>query len=425
MISIFSEPQRAILASDSRQYLGLAAILASHGVFSQTPPPPLQPEVLRTPGYPAFIAPFMLLWGPQPLKALVAAQAIIGALTAVGVALLGRWLFDERTGSLAGVTYALAPMSAVMTGYVYAETLFAACLVGGAVLLVRGLEDERWWLSAAGGVLFGMATLTRPIGLLLLPLLILIPLTRVPLRSAWRYALALIASFMLVVGAWMGRNAFYFGHFGLTTISNLNLYYYNAASLEAHRLGISLEEARAMLAERLSEQPPDDSRWPGSREGALARSIILEHPVAFAWYNGLDALNGLRPGFSFMLGLLDESGGTRDPISAFIAGDIPAILTAMRGQRVVILLLEGYMLLFTGLLVGLSVAGSLMLLLRRRWSEVVLLALIPALLLYLPGIASNARFRAPVETFLAILAAAGATGLLAMLSRSRRAGEAD
>ena len=132
---------------------------------------------------------------------------------------------------------AIAPISAVMTGYAYAETLFAAWLVGGALLLVAGLDRDRWWLSGLGGLAYGAATLTRPIGLPLAPLLFAIPLAQLPLRRAWRHALVLLAGLMLLAGAWMARNDSHFGRFSLSIVGDLNLYYYNAASLEAHRLG--------------------------------------------------------------------------------------------------------------------------------------------------------------------------------------------
>jgi 4-amino-4-deoxy-L-arabinose transferase-like glycosyltransferase len=419
MLTIVHHPERAILGSDARQYLGLAANLARYGVFSEVPPPILEPHALRTPGYPAFIALFVPIWGVRPLGPLAVAQGIVGALTAVGVAVLGFRLFNRRVGALAGFACALAPISVVMTGYAYTETLFAAWLVGGVLLLLTGLDRGQWWLSGLGGLAFGAAALIRPIGLPLVPLLLAIPLARLPLRRAWRHALALLAGFMLLAGAWMARSYAHFGRFSLSIVGDLNLYYYNAASLEAHRLGIPLDEARAQLDEQLASWPARDSLWPAARQGSLARATILAHPVAFAWYNGLDALNSFRPGFSFLLGLFDPSADRRDVVAVFMSGGIPAALAALRSQAALILALEGYLLLFVAALVVLSLVGLVVLLTRKKWMEVILLVLIPALLLYLPGIASNARFRAPVEPFLAILAALGLDAILSLLRRRR------
>jgi hypothetical protein len=139
--------------------------------------------------------------------------------------------------------------------------------------------------------------------------------------------------------------------------------------------------------------------------GAYARRLILAHPVQFVFYNGLDALNGFRPGYSYLLRLFWADDVTDDPIHQFQHGGLAGALDALRSQHIVILLAELGMTAYTLAVIALAGVGGLTLLLRRRWRSVCLLGLIPAILLYLPGIASNARFRAPAEPFLAALAA--------------------
>lgn len=412
LVAVLLKPERAILASDALNYLTLAYNLAVHGAFSGRNIPPFHPDPLRTPGYPLFIAPFMLVPDPDHLRVIVVAQVVLGVLTAVGVADLGRRLFGGRVGLVAGVFFALAPMPVIMTAYVYSETLFTALLVAGGWLLVLGSDSDKWWISGLGGLVFGFAALVRPIGLFLLPLLVLVPVGRMPLRAGWRHAVVLALGFMILAGAWMGRNAVRFGRFSLAAIGDNNLYYYNVAGSEARRLGISLEVSQVILGEQMADQPGDDGRWPYAREGDLARSIIAERPLAFAWYNGLGALNGFRPGFSFMLSMFDLESEARQPIEVFMQGDIRAALGAMQDQAIVVLAVEVYMVLATGLLVVLSLAGLVVLLARKRLPEIVLLALVPGALLYLPGAASNARFRSPAEALLVILAAVGFSGLV-------------
>ena len=251
---------------------------------------------------------------------------------------------------------------------------------------------------------------------MLLPVLVIVPLVDRPLRRAWRPALASVAGLALLAGLWMGRNGALFGRFSMSAISDINLYYYNAASLEAHRQGIPLDEARALLGDRLEAMPPNESRWPGAQMGALARELILAHPLAFAWYNGIDALNGLRPGFSYMLLLFGDPGSIRDPIQTFRNGDLAGAVRALPGESIPILMLEIYLIAATGVLVVLAVVGCAALIARRQWAAACLAGLLPAILLYLPGLASNARFRAPAEPFLALLAGAGT----AALARTRR-----
>jgi 4-amino-4-deoxy-L-arabinose transferase-like glycosyltransferase len=418
--AILPEPERAITGSDAEQYLALANTLARHGLFSRDAEPPYTPETVRTPGYPVFLVPFVGAFGPRPLIPVVAAQGLIGALTVAGTACLGRRLFDEQTGILAGLLLAISPMSIIMGGAIYSETWYTAWLVGGLWLLAAGLMASRPTLSGLGGLVLGLSALIRPIGLPMLVVWGALPLARIPIRQAYRHILAIVAGFMLAVSPWMGRNAVQFGHFALSSISADNLYYYNVASTEAHRLGTSLDESREQLARRLAADPLSDD-WLSAAQGRLARQVILEHPLAFIFYNGVDALNGLRPGFSRLLLLLGPEGTVDDPIAAFRQGSLPEALAAAASQSLPILLAEVYMVAHVAILAAASAAGLLILIRRRLWLEAGLLGVTAAVLLYLPGSASNARFRAPVEPLLAILAAICMVAVARWAARRRAA----
>lgn len=400
IFAILAAPSRAIMASDCLQYLTLARNLATLGVFSLSNAPPFVAEIVRTPGYPVFLAGF-LLWCPNDCAVpIVIVQAILGALIAPSVTLLGTYLLSERCGKLAGILYALAPIPAIMAGFIYAETLFAALLMAGVLLLVL-YRDIR--LTALSGAILGLATLSRPIGLMVIPLFAAYPLLTTPLREAWKRSLALVVGASLLILPWMGRNAYHYGVFKLSTISDINLYYYNVASAEAHRLGISLDDSRERLAEQLESWPETASRVPNAREGALARRLLWQHPLGFAWANALDAPNGLRPGFSFMFYLADHNGQASSIAQAMMQGDM-AILWDQSPLLVGVAL---YMAGFLIVLISLSMVGIVYLLRERAWSALLLLALLPAWMLYLPGVASNARFRMPVTSFLCVLAGWG------------------
>ena len=423
--AIAREPGRAITGSDAEQYLALANNLVDAGAFARESDPPYTPEVFRTPGYPTFLVPFVLIFGEQPLLPIVVAQVILSILTVWGTVELARRLFDSRIGLWAGALLAVMPITILMTGAIYAETIFAALLVGAGWLLIDSLERDRWLLSAAAGLVLGIATLVRPIGLPMIALWAILPLTKQSIRKAVPHILALLIAFGLPVGAWMGRNAALYGRFSMASVSDSNLLYYNVASTEAHRLGISLDEAQSMLYEQVDQLPPPDDSWPSSAEGTVARRVIVEHPAVFVWYNGVDALNGMRPGFSRLLLLVGPEGESADLIEIFREGSFRAVWQAVIGQGGLLLVVEALMVALTAILIVGSVIGFVVMLIRRHWFEVVLLGLIPAMLLYLPGSASNARFRAPVEPLLAILSAGGAILLIRQVVKStgRKAAE--
>jgi 4-amino-4-deoxy-L-arabinose transferase-like glycosyltransferase len=98
---------------------------------------------------PAFVRPLILL------------QVWLGTALVALVALLGRALFGERNGLLAGCVAALYPALIAHSHYLWSETLFAV-LVTSALLGVVGVERLRSWsLSALTGLTFGLAALTR------------------------------------------------------------------------------------------------------------------------------------------------------------------------------------------------------------------------------------------------------------------------
>lgn len=410
--AILSDPARLFYYLDSEQYLDAAQGLVETGRFGTFGEDgAFQAEVWRTPGYPVFLAVLIgVSQNPMPLALAAAVQALIGVAVTLGTMVLAyklsaqMGLDSKRIAILAGGLYALAPISAVMTAYLYAEIVFSAWMLAAALLIVLALEHRRIGLAALAGVCYGAAILTRPIGLLLIPLLVLLPFsdTQPPsgevksqtiLRSG-SYAAALLVGLMLLTGAWLYRNYHYYGRFALASVSDSNLLYYNAASLEAHRQGIGIDEARDQLYGRLGNMLIPASRWPFGNDGLVARQVIMEHPISFGWYNGIDALNSLRPGFGFMLSVVGEDLSLSPP--------------DLWGQgRWPLLVLEGLMLLHLLIMVAGFLIGWVVLVVRRRWLALLLLGVIPALLLYLPGLASNARFRAPVEPFLVIAAAIG------------------
>src|SRR5262245_13208962 len=70
--------------TDAQGYHYLALNLLQRGVFSMYAEAPFQPDALRTPGYPLFIASIYALFGVAP-RAVIVAQAIIDSITALFV----------------------------------------------------------------------------------------------------------------------------------------------------------------------------------------------------------------------------------------------------------------------------------------------------------------------------------------------------
>jgi hypothetical protein len=141
------------------------------------------PELRRTPGYPVFVAGVIGFLG-EDLRALAFAQHCLGVATAVLTYALGRLTFGWLAGLLAGLLVALDGALILSEHSMMTETLFGALLVATLAALLAGHRTGRWRWYLLGGLLLGLATLTRPVAQILVfvvpVVLMLLALTRRP-----------------------------------------------------------------------------------------------------------------------------------------------------------------------------------------------------------------------------------------------------
>ena len=93
-------------------------------------------------------------------------QVALGTATVALAAALGWLLFGPRVGLAAAVLSAVHPTLVAMSHYLWSETLFTVLLSAGLVALVAGWRRRGIAWALAAGALFGLAGLTREVGLL-------------------------------------------------------------------------------------------------------------------------------------------------------------------------------------------------------------------------------------------------------------------
>jgi 4-amino-4-deoxy-L-arabinose transferase-like glycosyltransferase len=142
LLYLASFPPDALLESvDARGYDLLARnLVASHG-FSLQDAPPYQPDGLRTPLYPLFVAAVYVLAGPRPV-AVALLQALLDSLTALLVAAIVARLIGRRAGIAAALLYALTPVQWRYTAALLTE-IPLAFLISLAVWLLCLLIAHR------------------------------------------------------------------------------------------------------------------------------------------------------------------------------------------------------------------------------------------------------------------------------------------
>lgn len=177
----------------------------------------------RPPAYVAFVALTYTLGGVTLFQS---AQVLIGAATAVLVAVLAREIHEGRRGValIAGLLAAGYPWFIFYVGGIASEMLFTFLVVATFVALLRASRGPSTAAFLAAGAIFGLAALTRSNLLVFGPLFLAWLWSRSQSRAALLFALAAAATLApvsayhalqgngLSVGATGGGLAFFIGN---------------------------------------------------------------------------------------------------------------------------------------------------------------------------------------------------------------------
>ena len=199
-----------------------------------------EPSSGRVPVYPMFLALALLVraairvpfgWELSVRAAAGLLQTVVGTATVGIVGMAGRRMVGPAAAIVAAALVTFWPGLILMTPVLMAETLFTFLVIAGISSLM--LPDEGTSLRprrlCGAGALVALATLTRPTGALVVPVLLLWLWRRNPLapgdrggpdtrrQGRWQPALRMqamfLAGFVAVLAPWVVRNAIHFEAF--------------------------------------------------------------------------------------------------------------------------------------------------------------------------------------------------------------------
>jgi hypothetical protein len=363
-------------------------------------------DMNRTPVYPAFLC--VTGASRDSLHGVVLLQHLFVCATAVLVFAFFARRGQAGLGLLAGALVGLDVTSMTYATYAMTESLFTMLLWAAFMAWQRGVAG-RPALSGAAGVLWGLATLTRPITL---PLGVVWAMTRLPMvlcagTKRRVYALAFLGG-AVVVGAWMVRNALLSGHVVLSTVEGVNALYYRAV-LFGMKSGENVEERVRHLGAELAEEKFDQTD-PGQvaaldalrKRKALA--LALEHPpdVLRPLLIGLPRFF-FAPNRTFLYRLLgiDHREWSLNAIGR--EGIWAAAGAVAHAEMIYLAASIGYQVL----IFGCACIGSLAAWRSGDREVLASLALVAYLAIASSGLETHARFRVPAVPGLSILAATG------------------
>ena len=166
---LFAQPPGGFLAYNEGFYIGLAHRMQSTGVFSWFFKPL---DFNNPPLYVAMLSTLYRFHVPAVVGGrLISVGAGIGSI--VVTFLIGRLLYDERTGLAAAAVLAVMPGAVLVDHNIEVDSLFVFLLFSAVYFYVLSIKSDRTVHAGTGGVLLGLSILTKQPAILALPALAL------------------------------------------------------------------------------------------------------------------------------------------------------------------------------------------------------------------------------------------------------------
>jgi hypothetical protein len=416
----WSDPTRIYAFSpDSARYVALADTLLKHRVFGKTaeegemhlaverlrrengtlPPPDaagFYPEAFRTPGYPAFLA---LFGGTSGLRITYLVQCLLGSFAALCLVRIALALgCRPRAALVAGWLWALHPAVITSDLLPLTESLFSSLAVIGLAAITRATTPAG---HAVPGLIIGFTALVRPLGLLYLPTALILG-WRTTSRK-WLAAGVMVLVAVVPSVAWAARNANTGNGARVSTVGELNLYYYGAGYVISEDRGEDWLTSWSLRVRELTDRLAGKLQ-PGEDVFALARKEALTefqaHPTTTA---KVAAKSEVKLCIDHSAGLAAGLYGVEYKPSGFFSDVLRGKVDTSK------LTLWGVIALpwtaLNGLIALLAAVGLVRVAMRRRWA-LVFACLIPVVLFSLATFPVGLeRFRLPFMPFLFMLAA--------------------
>jgi len=235
----------APLRGDEIDYNAIARSIASGSGFSSGG----EPTAARAPLYPALLGGVYRILGAREAVGRVL-QVLLGGAIVLLAHSLARRFFSEGVSFLAAALVAVNPSLIFISAYLLAENLYIALLLVFLILFSgAGEKDVSYGSCAAGGVVLGLASLSRPNGFpfALFAALAILLFGAGGARGRLARSIIVIAAVFATLAPWAARNEARFGkpvlfttHGGITfyqgnnrVVSDVQAYHGTVAPLEA------------------------------------------------------------------------------------------------------------------------------------------------------------------------------------------------
>ncbi len=383
LLNYISSPDWPQLLADSLFHDRWASAIASGDIIGRE-------AYFRAPFY-IYVLGFIYAFFGHSLLAARFFGHLVGLISVAITYILARRLFSKKTAVIAGIIHALYPVAIYFESELLVDSLFMMMLELSVLLFLISLEKQnlRWYILT--GLVIGLAAITRPIIIALVPLYIIwIFINGKSLKKAFIDSLILIAAMISMIAPVTLRNLIVADDFvPISSSGGVNFYVGNNS--QADGLTATLP-------------PPLRNNW-GINDIAFVADKETGHElkaseVSDFWYkkarawiieNPVDFIKLYIKKIYFMFGNAEISNNRS---------------LALFFSRMMILRFNP---INFGLIFSLAVMAIIFLAVQKRFSSQILFLtlLIAGYTMVISLFFINARFRLPVIPFIIILSACG------------------
>ncbi len=406
------------------EFATLTINMVERGVFSMATTSPYTPNMWRTPGYSAFMAPFYAVF--ESFYPVLFAQILLVFLTTIIVFKMARRVLSERAALWVSLAYIVLPTTLLSAATIMNETLFTLVFLLALYVLLFSETGSLYGRFALTGFLLALGAYIKPAGLYILFFLIpayfvfYLPWKSISRRHIFA-TLILVLTFAATLFPWSLRNHTVLNSWEFASTSAFQLFRHNATQFYEAYHDIPNIEARYALQDRAGlprGAVPLDTTYSAVMK-KVALEVIFEHPFSYAVFH----VSTFIPFFASS-GLIDYERYIYVMVPEFDPAEEPSLLQAIHPLSIPLLLVvlknHGWTLLE-----NFAWAFAFLLVLLGLWQgkDVRLARMLFAIMLYfavVTGPIAHARYRAPVEPFILIGAVAAAAYYLERYPQWRR-----
>ena len=278
------------LAADSSHYIKCANTIIENSSFIHNDDLML-PELIRTPGYPIFVAIVYKVFGNY-VTLVIISQIIVSLFSTYIFYLLIKTFFKGHYVPIIGsLVYAFEPINLALNYYVLSETIFQAILllimyVGSKIITSKKSKSNSFLLL---GLLCSVAIHIRPIMLyypipMMFGLLFYMHGKKIKFKCIMKDIILFAFPILIIVGGWMFRNHGLIGKFIFSNMPKINLISYKAPGVLSLKHKISIYDAQKMIYGpiymwKFAFQNPGSDKFDLWTKNSM--NIIYNNPLVF------------------------------------------------------------------------------------------------------------------------------------------------